>query len=66
MTDVEEFAARAAQLGYRLDDDQAAAVHAAVVADEDAAQRLQKRSPAAASLDPVLGDGWVQAWEGRR
>jgi hypothetical protein len=43
MSDVEGFAARAAKLGYRLDDEQAAAVHAAV-ADQDAALRLQKRS----------------------
>jgi hypothetical protein len=67
MSDVEGFAARAAKLGYRLDDEQAAAVHAAVVADQDAALRLQKRSPAAASrLDPAHGDRWVRAWEGRR
>jgi hypothetical protein len=65
MSDVEGFAARAAKLGYRLDDEQAAAVHAAV-ADQDAALRLQKRSPAAASLDPAHGDRWVRAWEGRR
>ncbi|MCU1660092.1 MAG: hypothetical protein QOI36_3306 [Pseudonocardiales bacterium] len=44
MSDVEGFAARAAKLGYRLDDEQAAAVHTAVVADQDAALRLQKRS----------------------
>jgi hypothetical protein len=66
VSDVEEFAARAARLGYRLDEEQAAAVHAAAVADEAAAQRLQERSPSAASLDPVLADRWVQDWEGRR
>jgi hypothetical protein len=65
VTGVEEFAARAARLGYRLDEEQATAVHAAVVADEAAAQRLQERSPAAAGLDPVLGDRWLQAWQGR-
>jgi hypothetical protein len=66
MNDVQEFTARAARLGYRLDDEQAAAVHAAVLADEAAAQRLQERPPAASSVDPVLGDRWVQAWDGRR
>ncbi|GAA4893574.1 hypothetical protein [Actinomycetospora straminea] len=57
----EELAALAARLGYSVDEDTVAALHAAVVGAETAVARLRARPlPADGAADPAHGDAWVR------
>lgn len=55
-----ELAALAARLGYRLDAEQVAGMHAAVLAAEPAVARLRARLPDDTALDPAHGDRWLR------
>jgi aspartyl-tRNA(Asn)/glutamyl-tRNA(Gln) amidotransferase subunit A len=59
MSTPSELAALAARLGFRLDDEQVADMHAAVLAAEPAVARLRTRLDAVV-LDPAHGDRWLR------
>jgi len=57
----EEYAALAARLGFRVDDEVVTTLREAVVAAEPAVARLRARPlPADGAADPAHGDTWTR------